>query len=340
MSARVVAIDVGGANVKAAHTAGAIVNRPFALWRTPMRLGGTLRDVLHSLPDADALAVTMTGELCDCFVSKREGVHFILDHVEAVVEAKPVYVWQTDGRLLPLQTARQCPQTTAASNWHALATYCVQSVPDGAAILIDVGSTTTDIIPLRDGRVAAAGATDAERLQAGELVYTGYRRTPLCALLGRQGAAELFATTLDIHLILGRIGDDPTDTDTADGRPATRAAALARLARMTCEDAESCSEDELVSRARSLADAQLQWIHDGLNTVLRRIDCSVHTVVLSGSGDFLARDVVSRCGALKACKWISLAERWGVAASNAACAYALARLTEAHIAHWQARAHD
>jgi uncharacterized hydantoinase/oxoprolinase family protein len=78
--------------------------------------------------------------------------------------------------------------------------------------MIDIGSTTTDIIPLDKGRVAVRGRTDTERLRTGELVYAGIRRTPLCALatelpLG-QGppiglAAELFATSLDVFLTLG-----------------------------------------------------------------------------------------------------------------------------------------
>src|SRR5438445_198069 len=82
---------------------------------------------------------------------------------------------------------------------------------EGPALLIDIGSTTTDLIPMDRGTVAARGRSDTERLQAGELVYAGIRRTPLCALateLPFRGiptglAAELFASTLDVYLTLG-----------------------------------------------------------------------------------------------------------------------------------------
>ena len=47
----------------------------------------------------------------------------------------------------------------------------------GDALFVDMGSTTTDIIPIEDGAVANEGYTDAERLLTGELVYTGFTRT-------------------------------------------------------------------------------------------------------------------------------------------------------------------
>ena len=50
------------------------------------------------------------------------------------------------------------------------------------ALLIDVGSTTADVVPIVAGRVAATGRNDLERLQAGELVYTGVLRTNLAAI--------------------------------------------------------------------------------------------------------------------------------------------------------------
>jgi len=67
----------------------------------------------------------------------------------------------------------------AAANWLALATYAGRLAPRGPAVLLDVGSTTTDVIPLQDGTPVPRGRTDPERLESKELVYTGVRRTPL-----------------------------------------------------------------------------------------------------------------------------------------------------------------
>ena len=46
----------------------------FGLWEKPGELPLKLAALAATLPAAEALAITMTGELCDCFDSKRTGV--------------------------------------------------------------------------------------------------------------------------------------------------------------------------------------------------------------------------------------------------------------------------
>src|SRR5665213_2920887 len=171
MSRSVLGLDVGGANLKAAHTNRTARSRPFALWKDPGGLADALRNLIAEMPSADVLAVTMTGELCDCSESKRQGVNVILDAVEAAAAGKPIRVWRTDGRFSDLAAARTESLTAAAANWLALATFAGRYAPTGPALLIDIGSTTTDIVPLQDGRPMPKGRTDPERLRSGELVY-------------------------------------------------------------------------------------------------------------------------------------------------------------------------
>src|SRR5262245_59905213 len=141
-------LDVGGANLKAAWVrAGEVVCRsqPFDLWLDPAGLADALTSLLLQLPPADNVALTMSGELCDCFAGKREGVLHILDAVAAVVRG-PVHVWTTDGRFLDVPAARSAPPLLiAAANWLALAIWAGRVVPDESALLVDVGSTTTDV---------------------------------------------------------------------------------------------------------------------------------------------------------------------------------------------------
>ena len=322
----VLGLDIGGANLKAAHTGGGARLRPFALWKDPSGLAEALRDLLRGWPPFDLLAVTMTGELCDCYESKRQGVHAILDAVETAAEGVPVRVWRTDGAFADLAAARAAPLRIAAANWLALATWAGRHAPAGPGLLLDVGSTTTDVVPLLDGSPVPLGRTDPERLRARELVYLGVRRTPLCALLGGEGAAELFATTLDVFLALGETPEDPADTNTADGRRATRAAAHARLARVLCADLETSTEEErrsLAERARGrLADA----LASAVDRVAGRLPGPPRTFVLAGSGEFLARRVLRQRCENHPYQVVSLAERLGPEVSHAACAYAVAAL--------------
>jgi probable H4MPT-linked C1 transfer pathway protein len=322
----VLGLDIGGANLKAAHPRGGARLRPFALWKDPAGLAGALRDLLRDWPPYRRLAVTMTGELCDCFESKRQGVHAILDAVTAAA-AVPVRVWTTDGRFLDPAGARAAPLRAAAANWLALATWAGRHAPAGPALLLDVGSTTTDIVPLLDGRPVPAGRTDLERLRSGELVYVGVRRTPLCAVLGSEVAGELFATTLDMCLVLGLLPEDPGDTATADGRPATRAAAYARLARMICADLETTTEDERRWVAEHALEYLVNIVGSAVDHVTERLPDLPRTVVLAGSGEFLARRVLQRDRRSRVvAQVVSVAELLGADVSQAACAQAVAVL--------------
>jgi probable H4MPT-linked C1 transfer pathway protein len=325
MPPAILGLDVGGANLKAATPGGDARSVPFPLWKRPADLPDALRALADSFPAADQFAVTMTGELCDCFPAKRDGVLAILDAVAGAAGDRPVAVWCNDGRFVPAAEARRRPLAAAAANWLALATFAGRYAPAGPALLLDVGSTTADLVPLLDGRPVPRGHTDPERLLSRELVYTGVRRTPLCALAGGSVAAELFATTLDAYLVLGEVPDDPSDTDTADGRPGTRAAAHARLARMLGADLETSTEDERLALARRAAAVQTARLVDALERVAGRLPAPPRTAVLSGSGEFLAARVLAASSAA-GCATVSLREKLGQGVSAAACAYAVAVL--------------
>jgi probable H4MPT-linked C1 transfer pathway protein len=324
MPPRVLALDIGGANLKAAHSEGGARTDPFELWKQPAGLAAALRALVESFPSFDALAVTMTGELCDCYPTRRDGVLAILDSVEFVSQwlAKPAFVWRTDGTFADVGTARGDPLACAASNWLALATFAGRFAPRGPAIVVDVGSTTSDLIPLCDGVPIPAGRTDLERLDSGELVYTGATRTPICALLGERVAAEWFATTLDAYLLLGEIGEEEEDRRTADGRPATRAHAHARLAHMRCADTEAFSLDDARALAQEVRARQLKKLREGWDQATRGLPSSPAVAIVAGSGEFLARRLLDLLGV----RAISLSMEIGAEASTAACAFALAQL--------------
>ena len=171
------------------------------------------------------------------------------------------------------------------------------------ALLIDIGSTTTDIVPIAAGRVAATGHDDLGRLLAGELVYTGALRTNLAAIAPRvpvRGgwcpvASEYFAISADVHLVLGRLAPEAYDCPTPDGRPATVAFARERIARLVCADVEQLEEAEVDAIATFLHDEQVRQIEAAARRVQRPLPPGA-PVVAVGSGAFLAREVAARLG--------------------------------------------
>jgi probable H4MPT-linked C1 transfer pathway protein len=271
----------------------------------------------------------MTGELCDCFASKREGVFHILDAVERIAENRPIRVWCCDGVFRDLAAARAAQTLLiAASNWLALASWAGRLVAEGPALLVDVGSTTTDVIPFLDGKPVSLGRTDTERLRTSELVYTGVRRTPVFALFPRDAATEWFATMLDVYLVLGEIAENPTDCDTADGRPATYECAFRRLARVFCEEPETTPAQDLFVIADEARRRQVHHLVRSLQRVNKTLPSPATSIVLAGSGEFLARAAVERAFPSSTCRLLSIAAEMGVDVSTAACAYAVAVLAD------------
>jgi probable H4MPT-linked C1 transfer pathway protein len=302
----VIGLDIGGVNTKAVWRHDAEVHavlRPYDVVRDPGALTAVVRGVIAELQTgpAELVALTMTAELSDEFATKREGVAFVLDAVCDAVAA-PLLVLTTAGELVSVAEARAAPLDVAAANWVASAMAVGARHPD--ALMLDVGSTTADVIAVAAGRVAAAGRSDLDRLLAGELVYTGALRTNLAAIAPRvpvRGrwcpvASELFAISADVHLILGHLAPEAYVCPTPDGRPASAACARARVARLVCADAEQLAPDEIEAIAAYLHAAQVSQVEAAARQVSTRFGGRAMPIVALGSGAFIARAVAERLG--------------------------------------------
>jgi len=309
----VVGWDVGGVQVKSARVswrAGEIENsciatRPFDIWQEPDKLSSVLAEVAREIgvQGGESMVVTMTAELSDAFRTKRDGVLFVLHEIGQVFQCHPLHVLDIAGGFVALESASGRPLDFAATNWVASALFVAERHQD--CILIDIGSTTTDIIPIRDGVVVAEGRNDMARLASGELIYTGLLRTNPNTLVdvvpvrGRmcRVAAENFTVMADVYLLLGALSAGEYTCPTPDGRAKSRAAASGRLARLVCADTEMLSEEEILKIADFLREKQLQQIADGLLQVLSRLGgVQDIPVAVAGVGSSLAAEVTRRLG--------------------------------------------
>ncbi len=325
-------LDIGGANLKAADGLGFARSHNFPLWQRPAELPQALRALIAEAPATERIAATMTGELADCFATKADGVTAILDAITEAADGRHTRIYLNNGKFVTPLVAQRHPEQAAASNWHAMATLAIEYLGESkTGMLIDVGSTTTDLIPLTDSQATASGSTDTERLIAGELVYTGFRRSPVCAVAPTVPyrsqdvpvAAEVFATTHDVHLLLGHIAEDAADTNTADGRPATKRFARQRMARMICADQESFHHRDAVVMAQSIAAAQVHSIVRAAKKSWKHAT-PPPIIVVCGDGESLAMRVIDSLG------WpgtrVSLRKQLGTRVSTCGPAHAVAVL--------------
>jgi probable H4MPT-linked C1 transfer pathway protein len=295
-------------------------------------LSAAIRQLIASAPATDRIAVTMTGELCDCYRTKEEGVRHIISSLEEAAKGGKILVYLVDGRLVSAAQANATPLLAAASNWHILAQFACRFVVGHVGLLVDIGSTTTDIVPLVHGTPQTRGLNDTDRLLAGELVYTGVGRTPICAVTNTLPwrdarcpvAAELFAATADAYVTLGDLPEQPDCTATADGRSLTKEYCRERLARMICADATTFTKDDATQAAVAVRDAQLKSLHRALEQVVTSLRCVPSTFILSGAGEFLAQRLVREL--TPPARIVSLADEIGRQACECAPAYALAVL--------------
>jgi len=281
---KVLGLDVGGANIKAAYIKTEnkllkdvkVLTEYFPIWKKGKEnLKEPLKQIRDNFSSVDLLTLTMTAELSDAYFSKREGVSHILDVIENVFSNIDVKVLNVKGELLTIKEARKRPLEVAAANWFA--TGWLASKLDRNCIVVDVGSTTTSIIPVLNGNVAAKGRNDLEKLILGELVYTGVLRTNVAAIVSRvpikgklvNVSSEFFAQSGDVHLILGNIKAEDYTVDTPDGRGLTLNEAAARLARVVCADLELLTLKEVKTIAKYIYEAQIQQIVEGLKRVVK-----------------------------------------------------------------------
>jgi probable H4MPT-linked C1 transfer pathway protein len=170
--------------------------------------------------------------------------------------------------------------------------------------LIDAGSTTTDIIPIVDGKPKTIGKTDTERLISGELVYSGALRTTIPAIVSRipvwgkdcRVSSEKFALSADVHLILNNISEEEYSCETADGRGKTVEYSLARLARVVCADTDMLQRNEIYEIAQYIYQCQLNQIRDALIQAASK-NTTIKRVVVTGTGrNFLAGKAAMEAG--------------------------------------------
>jgi probable H4MPT-linked C1 transfer pathway protein len=239
--------------------------------------------------------------LSDVFADRQEGVRYLSQMVARPLPQVMIYAGRA-GFVSP-QDAENHIADIASANWHASASFAARRCSDG--LLIDIGTTTADLIPFRDGLVASFGYTDAQRLQTGELVYTGVVRTPVMAIAqdttfrGRKQriAAERFATMSDVYRLTGELPEGADPYPAADQRGKSREESASRLARMLGMDASDAAMSDWVALAGDFAAKQLTLLEEAATQVLTAASVSPEApIVGAGCGRFLAARLAQRLG--------------------------------------------
>jgi probable H4MPT-linked C1 transfer pathway protein len=303
---QIIGWDLGGANIKSACVKGgrvtSVTQTPCPAMQDAHKFDAAFGQALARLPAAAEFhAMTMTGELSDVFADRQEGVLYLSRMVGQALPQVMIYAGPVG--FVPPQDVENHIADIASANWHASASLAARRCSDG--LLIDIGTTTADLIPFRNGVVANSGYTDAERLQSGELVYTGVVRTPVMAIAqdttfrGRKQriAAERFATMADVYRLTGELPEDADPYPAADQRGKSREESASRLARMLGMDASDSSMSEWIALAGDFAAKQLTLLEEAASQALTAASVSPEAPIIgAGCGRFLALRLAEALG--------------------------------------------
>ena len=335
----ILGIDIGGANTKAATSDGSFVRLIYApLWRNKTIIYDILSDVKRELEGEGIgeVGAVMTGELCGCFNTKREGVLYIKRAVSTMFENAKFF--DSYCTFKNNSYVDKDPLSFAATNWLASAKFISEEYKN--AIFVDIGSTTTDVIPIVEGKVKAK-RTDLERLKYGELIYSGVLRTGIPHLLKRVKimgeeygtSSELFAISADAYLVLGCITNDDyrcekpcnyfvNEEVKKENEDKNRISAMQRLARVLCSDLEEIGEEGAVGIAEQVKEAQVGELIDSMKRIKEMH--GLKKVVSAGIGDFIVEEAADSLNM----NFLSLSSIYGKGLSAVFPAYAVAKLLE------------
>ena len=307
---KIAGFDIGGANTDLAiidFEKGEIKNievdfEYLPMWSNNDDLSHVLIELIEKIcpvSEIDAVGISMTAELVDAYDTKKEGVLDVVRKCEETFTCPIAYVG-VDG-MLSKEEIEKTPLKAAAANW--IATAQIATLISDNCIFIDTGSTTTDIIPIRDAKECAIGKSDFDRSATGELVYTGTLRTNIASFLDKvelngkeyRVASELFAQTADVYMVLDLITEKDYICDTFDGEGKSKIDCARRIARVVCADLEMLSMEDIVEMSEFIHQKQVEQIADGLRQVHETQNLDL--IVTTGLGkDILDRPVAELLG--------------------------------------------
>ena len=292
--------DIGGAHVKIAYieNQSLIVNQwECPLWKGINELTSVLKNAFKTLPETIRLHhVTMTGELVDIFTNRQEGVSKIIETFACELPKSHIVKYFSSQGMIEQQAAINNYQDVASANWIASGK-CIEKFYENA-IFVDIGSTTTDVLEIAQGKFVLNSQSDFDRLRSGELVYTGVVRSCVNTITSQvtyKGdtiplIAELFAVSADVYRILDILPDHADLSRTMDGQPKDKISSMRRLARMIGEDYRESDHDTWMSVANEISHKQTELIMKSIVNLLEG-NPKISNIVGAGVGRFLLIEI-------------------------------------------------
>ncbi len=231
--------------------------------------------------------ITMSAEMCDIFCSRKKGVKSILSLFEKRDFINHIYT--KDNEILKLQGFKKY-SSCESTNWMVIADYLKSF--DKNIVAIDLGSTTTDLVLIKNHICVNTRYDDYSGLNTGELLYTGVLRTPIYSVtnsivLNKKTyniIPENFSTISDIYRLLNIIKNKSDYTNTADGRSKSIKDTLHRISRVFGFDYTADNNDTIIKLSKKIMSMHLDQISYTIKSHIKNNFSNAKNLKIIGMG--------------------------------------------------------
>ena len=290
--------DIGGAHIKASKInfvkKKTLTKQLFCpIWININNLNKSILKIKKKLGGCDYHAITMTAELADIFKNRNEGTKKIINILCKAIPEKKIFFYSNLKTFLKKKEALKKTDAINSMNWHATASLISNFYPN--CILVDMGSSTTDIIPIKKKRIIAKGNNDYKRLVYRELIYFGVIRTPITAIEKNKNLIyENFANLGDIYRVLNKLPKKIDLTPSQDNKSKSKNDSARRIARVFGKDYKKKDFNTWKKLALKIENKQKKILKENINKIRKRNFSSSVPIIGAGIGEFLIREIYNK----------------------------------------------
>ena len=294
---KIIGWDIGGAHIKAVkidfkkkELKNLHMYSP--IWKNINTLEKSIKLIKKKFGKNNYHAVVMTAELSDIFKNRKLGVKHIINLSSKILGDKNTFFYNKKN-FIKKNIALDKANSLKSLNWHATANFIGSFFSN--CVLVDIGSTTTDIIPIKNKNVISKGCNDYKRLQSNELLYLGVLRSPINAIEKKKNLIyENFADLGDVYRILKKIPAKFDLLPTKDNKNKDKHSSARRIARIFGKDYKKNDFLKWKKVCYKIEKNHLKILSENIKKVEKRNFSKKVPIIGAGIGEFLIKKINNR----------------------------------------------
>ena len=294
---KIIGWDIGGAHIKAAkidfNKKTSKTKQIYSpIWKNLNYLKKSIKLIKKKLGKTNYHAITMTAELSDIFPDRKNGVNHVVNLSSKILGEKNIFFYSKKSFLIK-KLAIKKPFELNSMNWHATASFVSNFFPN--CILVDIGSTTSDIIPIKNKEIISKDVSDYQRLKSNELIYLGVLRTPIQAVERKKNLInENFANLSDVYRVLNKIPNTLDLLPTLDNKTKNKHDSARRIARIFGKDYKKNHFLKWKKIAYQIEGEHLKILKSVIKKIEKKNFLKKVPIIGAGIGEFLVKKIYNK----------------------------------------------